>query len=427
MMKSKVRYLLIMWVFMISAIVYLDRTNISIAGLSIAKDYGIGKIELGWVFSAFLLGYAGFQIPAGWIAGKVGPRLTLTLGMVWWGVFSVATTMVPPTMAGALWALIAVRFVLGMGEAVAYPSANQFIAAWFPSTERGKANGWVFGGVGFGAGFTPPVVTGIMLTYGWRAAFYFSAAIGLVVALVWYIAARDTPQEHSKVSAEELAHIKAGLPVPATGAMPPVPWGRIFTSRDVWMMVIAYFAFGYVAFIFLTWFFIYLADGRGLNLKSSAVYAMLPFIAMTSCCLAGGVISDWLCRIKGAYIGRCVYGAFTLVLAAVFLVIGSHAENTTMAVLALAGGAGALYLGQSTYWAMAADYAGPYTGVVSGMVNMGGQIAGALTASLTPYFAAKYGWSSAFYIAAGVAFVCAFAWFFVSPSRRLNPEEEVIA
>jgi ACS family glucarate transporter-like MFS transporter len=123
-MKSKVRYLLIMWVFMISAIVYLDRTNISIAGLAIAKDYGIGKIELGWIFSAFLLGYAGFQIPAGWIVGKVGPRLTLTLGMVWWGLFSVATTMVPPTMKGALWMLIAVRFVLGMGEAVAYPSSN---------------------------------------------------------------------------------------------------------------------------------------------------------------------------------------------------------------------------------------------------------------------------------------------------------------
>ena len=127
--------------------------------------------------------------------------------------------------------------------------------------------------------------------------------------------------------------------------MPPVPWGRIFTSRDVWLMVIAYFAFGYVAFIFLTWFFIYLAEGRGLNLKSSAVYAMLPFIAMTSCCLAGGVISDWLCRIRGPYVGRCVYGALTLFLAAVFLVIGSHAENTTMAVLALAGGAGALVPG----------------------------------------------------------------------------------
>jgi ACS family glucarate transporter-like MFS transporter len=427
MMKSKIRYLLIMWVFVISAIVYLDRTNISIAGLAIAKEYGIGKIELGWIFSAFLLGYAGFQIPAGWIVGKVGPRLTLTLGMVWWGVFSIATTMVPPAMKGALWMLIAVRFVLGMGEAVAYPSSNQFIAAWFPSTERGKANGWVFGGVGFGAGFTPPIVTSIMLTYGWRAAFYFSAAIGLVVGFVWYIVARDTPQEHSKVTAAELAQIEAGLPVPATGAKPPVPWSRIFTSRDIWMVVIAYFAFGYVAFIFLTWFFIYLADGRGLNLKSSAVYSMLPFIAMTTCCLAGGVISDWLCRIKGAYIGRSVWGACTLFLTAIFLVIGSHAEDTTMAVLALAGGAGALYLGQSSYWAMAADYAGPHTGVVSGMLNMGGQIAGALTASLTPYFAARYGWSSAFYIAAGVAFVCGFAWFFVSPIRRLHPVEEVMA
>src|SRR4029079_6640191 len=124
-----------------------------------------------------------------------------------------------------------------------------------------------------------------------------------------------------RVSAAELTHIEAGLPVPVTGAKPPVPWGRIFASRDVWRVVIAYFAFGYVAFIFLTWFFIYLADGRGLNLKSSAVYAMLPFIAMTTCCLAGGVISDWLCRIRGAYIGRSVWGACTLFLTAIFLVI----------------------------------------------------------------------------------------------------------
>jgi ACS family glucarate transporter-like MFS transporter len=225
------------------------------------------------------------------------------------------------------------------------------------------------------------------------------------------------------VSAAELAHIKAGRPVPVTTVMPMVPWRRIFTSRDVWMVVIAYFAFGYVAFIFLTWFFIYPADGRGLNLKSSAVYAMLPFIAMTTCCLAGGVISDWLCRIKGAYIGRSVFGAGTLFLTSAFLVFGSHAQGTTTAVLALAGGAGALYLGQSSYWAMAADFAGPHTGVVSGMLNMGGQIAGALTASLTPYLAARYGWSSAFYIAAGVAFVCAFAWFFVRPGTRLSPAD----
>jgi len=343
-MTHRVRYLLIMLIFVVSAVVYIDRSNISIAGTYLAQDYGISKIQLGWVFSAFLLGYAAFQIPAGWVVGKLGPRKTLTLGLIWWSVLSVVTALVPPTMGGALWVLIAVRFILGMGEAVAYPSSNQFIAAWFPSHERGKANGWVFGGVGFGSGTAPPLVAAIIAFYGWHEVFYISAAIGLVIAAIWYKLARDTPAEHPSVTAEEKAHILAGMPVKVEGVMPPVPWRKIFTSRDVWGVTLAYVAFGYVAFIFHTWFFIYLKDGRGLDLKSSALLGTLPFIAMTSCCLLGGVISDWLVKHKGQYVGRSLFGAFTLFLSAIFLIIGSHATDTTVAVLVLAGGAGALYL-----------------------------------------------------------------------------------
>ena len=210
-MSGRIRYLLIMLVFVVSAVVYIDRSNISIAGTYLAADYGISKIQLGWVFSAFLLGYAAFQIPAGWLVGKLGPRKTLTYGLIWWSVLSVVTALVPPTMGGALWVLIAVRFILGMGEAVAYPSSNQFIAAWFPSHERGKANGWVFGGVGFGSGTAPPLVAAIIAFYGWREVFYISAVIGLVVAAIWYWVARDTPAEHPRVTEEEKAHIKASL------------------------------------------------------------------------------------------------------------------------------------------------------------------------------------------------------------------------
>jgi len=426
-MKNRVRYLLIMLIFVVSAVVYIDRSNISIAGTYLAADYGISKIQLGWVFSAFLLGYAAFQIPAGWLVGKLGPRKTLTLGLIWWSVLSVVTALVPPTMGGALWVLIAVRFILGMGESVAYPSSNLFIAAWFPTHERGKANGWVFGGVGFGSGTAPPLVAAIIAFYGWREVFYISAVIGIVVAAIWYWLARDTPAEHPSVTPAEKAHIKAGQPVKVEGPMPPVPWLKIFTSRDVWGVTLAYVAFGYVAFIFHTWFFIYLKDGRGLDLKSSALLGTLPFIAMTSCCLLGGVISDWLVKHKGQYVGRSLFGAFTLFLSAVFLIIGSHAQNTTVAVLVLAGGAGALYLGQATYWAVAADFGGPFTGVISGLVNMGGQIAGAATASLTPLFASLYGWETAFYIAAGVCLVCIIPWFFVNPDRRLHVEEQVAA
>jgi ACS family glucarate transporter-like MFS transporter len=427
MMKTRIRYLLIMLIFVISAVVYIDRSNISIAGLYLAQDYGIDKIQLGWVFSAFLLGYAAFQIPAGWLVGKLGPRRMLTYGLIWWSVLSVITALVPPTAGGALWMLIAVRFILGMGEAVAYPSSNQFIAAWFPTQERGKANGWVFAGVGLGSGTAPPLVAAIIALYGWHEVFYISAVIGLVIAAVWYYYARDTPSEHPAVSEAERSYIRAGQPVKMDGKMPPVPWARIFTSIDVWGTTLAYLAFCYVAFIFHTWFFIYLKEGRGLDLKSSALLGTLPFIAMTVCCLLGGVISDWLVKHRGQYVGRSLFGAFTLFLAAIFLIIGSHAQNTTVAVLVLAGGAGALYLGQATYWAVAADYGGPFTGVVSGLINMGGQIAGATTASLTPWFAVHYGWETAFYVAAGICFVCMFAWFFVNPNRRLHVEEQVTA
>src|SRR6201992_3381052 len=186
MMKNRFRFLLIFLIFIVSGVVYIDRSNMSIAGIYLAKDYHITKIQLGWVQSAFLLGYAFFQIPAGWVVGKLGPHKALTLGLLWWSALTVATALVPPDMANALWVLIAVRFILGLGEAVAYPSSNQFIAAWFPTDERGKANGWVFGGVGLGSGTAPPLVALIIATFGWPAAFYISAAIGLVIAVIWY-------------------------------------------------------------------------------------------------------------------------------------------------------------------------------------------------------------------------------------------------
>ena len=425
-MKSRIRYLLIMLIFVVSAVVYIDRSNMSIAGIYLAKDYHISQFQLGWVQSAFLAGYALFQIPAGWVVGKLGPRKTLTLGLLWWSALTVATALVPPDMAGALWVLIGVRFVLGLGESVAYPASNQFIAAWFPTQERGKANGWVFGGVGLGSGTAPPLIGLIIVAFGWHAAFYFSAVVGLVICGVWYLAARDAPAEHPKVTAAELAHIRAGMPVKMEGAMPPVPWGKIFSSRDVWMVTIAYVAFGYVAFIFHTWFFPYVKNGLGLDMKQSVLLTAIPFIAMTTCCLAGGVVSDWLVKKKGQYIGRSVFGAFTLFLTCGLLLVGGNAHNPYVAIAILACAAGALYFGQATYWAVGADFGGHYSGIVSGLINMGGQIAGTITASATPWFAQEYGWPVAFYVAAGMSFVCAFAWFLVNPDKRLIHQPELV-
>jgi MFS transporter, ACS family, glucarate transporter len=259
----------------------------------------------------------------------------------------------------------------------------------------------------------------IIYKSGWHAVFYVSAILGLLIAIVWYRFARDTPRQHSGVTPQERAHIEAGVPVRIEGPMPPVPWRRIFTSIDVWGTALAYVGFGYAATIFSTWFFIYLKDGRGFDLKSSALLGTLPFIATTTCCLFGGVLSDWLIKRRGQYIGRSVFGAFTLFLGGVILIIGSHAQNPVAAAVLLAGGAGGLYLGQAVYYAVAADLGGPYTGVISGLVSMCGQIAGAATATLTPFFATRYGWEYAFYVAAGVTFVCIIPWLFVNPGRSI--------
>ena len=138
---GRLRWLLVCWLFVVSAIAYLDRVNISIAGQAIAHEFHFNNIQLGWVFSAFVLGYALFQAPAGRFADKVGARKVLGLAVLWWAVFTSAITFLSPSMGALIAVVIGIRFVLGIGEAVMYPASNCIISAWVPSAERGIANG----------------------------------------------------------------------------------------------------------------------------------------------------------------------------------------------------------------------------------------------------------------------------------------------
>src|SRR6202453_5235546 len=205
------RFFLAFLLFLLSAISFLDRTNISIAGLQISSEYGLGNQHLGWIFSAFLIGYAGFQVPAGWLASRFGPRLVIALGVVWWGVATALTTLIPAGISHAVLLLIGIRFPLGAGEAVISPAANQFVARWVPLQERGFVNGLIFAGVGAGSGLTPPLLAWFILHHGWRSAFWFSAVIGVIAGAVWWWFARDTPEEDPAVSPSELKINQEGM------------------------------------------------------------------------------------------------------------------------------------------------------------------------------------------------------------------------
>jgi MFS transporter, ACS family, glucarate transporter len=422
------RYLLVIWLFVLSAVAYLDRTNISIAGIQIGKEFAIDNTHLGWVFSAFLIGYAAFQVPAGLLVHRFGTRLVLTLAVLWWGFFTVLTALVPPKMSGSILVLVLVRFALGSGEATMYPATSQFVERWFPMRERGKANGIIFGGVGVGSGLTPPLVTAIIVHYGWRASFWFSAVVGVIAGIVWYVMARDTPDEHPFVRESELALIRqerepVGDKVPTNGhsvtKKRTVPWARIFGSKEVLALTLSYFCFGYVAWVFFGWFYIYLAQVRGLNLRTSALYSMLPFVGMTIGCLSGGVASDWMANRFSLRLGRCLLPSFAMAATAILMVVGSRAEQAQTAGVVLALGAGILYVSASCFWAVSANFGGEYAGLTSGIMNMGAQIGGACTASLTPLIAAHFGWQLSFYVAALLAVIGALAWLIVDPKRSL--------
>ncbi len=420
---SRVRWLLLAWIFVMSAITYLDRVNISISGGRLAQEYHLSDVQLGWIFSAFVVGYAIFQVPGGWLADRFGARRVLTAGALWWGAFTALTASVPAGLGAALIVFLAVRFMLGAGEAVVFPSSNRFVANWIPTGERGIANGVIFAGVGAGAGITPPLIAAVMVRYGWRTSFWVCAAIGCVAGLVWYLLARDTPAQHAGVNESELELIRAGL-VDTSRDRSTLAWSTVFRSREVLASTLSYFCYGYTAFIFFSWFFIYLVKVRGVNLRLSAFYTMLPFIAMTIGSPLGGLVGDAVSRRWGKRAGRCGIAMAGMGLAAVFIALGSDVKSAALASVVLAGGVGALYLAQSSFWTLTADIAGPSAGTVSGLMNMGAQCGGALTASLTPVIAKHFGWAASFLTAAALCAFGAFLWLLVDPNRVLVRKQD---
>jgi ACS family glucarate transporter-like MFS transporter len=424
--KMKVRWALASWLFVLSAVAYLDRTNLSIAGLQIGHQFNLGNQRLGWMASAFLIGYAAFQVPAGWISARYGPRLVLTLGVFWWGIATILTALLPSSSAHAALLLVALRFGLGVGESIIYPAANQFVMRWFPAQERGFVNGLIFAGVGAGSGLTPPLLAWFILHHGWRSAFWFSAVVGIVAGAIWWWISRDRPEEHPLVGEFELKLIHESSPSTSIrgkikqNGPTRISWKLILHRSDLIALMGAYFGFLYVAWVYFSWFFIYMAQVRGFDLKASARYTMLPFLSMTIFCLLGGKLTDIFTRIYGVRKGRCGLASGASLMTAAFLVLGSQIRSPQLAGLILAGGAGALYLSQSAYWSVAIDIAGQNSGVFSSIINMGGQIGGAVTASLTPWIAQRFGWTTSFATAAGFATLSAILWLTIHPERPLH-------
>jgi ACS family glucarate transporter-like MFS transporter len=430
---TRTRWLIVALIFIIYVLMFIDRVNISIAAKYIMPEYGMTDVQMGWIFSAFVLGYAILQIPGGWLGDRFGPRRILAWAILWWSAFTAVTAVAGDFFLASLFGVVGsfavVRVLIGIGEAAAPPNGNRVIANWVAPQERGLALGIAISGSSLGAAFTPPLIAWIMVTWGWREAFYLAGGIGVVLALVWYWLATDQPTDHPWVNDAERQHIiQSSSASPAQSpALGLVPWRAILGCADLWFLTIAYFALGYILYIYFSWFYLYLVNVRGFSVLSGGVYTMAPFLASAAAAPVGGWLTDRLSRRFGKRLGRCALGFGGLFLTAGFIAMGAAAADPYMAVLFLSLGAGSLFGSGAAYWATTIDLTKTYAGTVSGFMNMGGNLGGALSPTLTPFLAERFGWDNALYTAAAFAFLGAFFWLGVHPERAIDLGEETSA
>ena len=419
---SRTRWAILGLLFLISVITYIDRVNISVAAKDMMPALGLTPIEMGQVFSAFVLGYALFQIPGGWLGDRFGPRLVLTAAVIWWSVFTVLTAWAAslPTapVFGTIGSLMLIRFFIGVGEAAALPNFARTVANWFGPNERGLGMGLSIGGIGVGAALTPPLTAWLMLTYNWQTPFYLAGVAGMFIGLLWYLFATDRPEQHPRVNQEELKIITQRSSTHREQS--PIPWRAFARSRSVWLMTISYTCLGYVAYVYMSWFYLYLVNERGFAILEGAFFAAGPFIAIGILCPMGGWVSDRCCKIWGITVGRSSVGCVGMASAAGFIAAGVQITQPYTAIAALSLGAGCLYFSVGSFWASAIDLSENHSGTLSGIMNTGANLGGTLSPTLTPWLASKFGWTVSLQITAAVALIGAILWIFVKAGDRIE-------
>jgi sugar phosphate permease len=403
-------------------ICYMDRSNISVAQPEIAKAFGLSKTAMSFVLSAFTWSYALGQIPAGWLGDRFGPKKVLTVIMSWWSIAAVMTGA-----ALGMVSLFGARFLLGLGEAGAFPVASRGMQLWFARAERGRIQGTTHFFSRFAVAVTPLVAGSIMLAFGWRAIFYIFGSLGVVWALAFNLIYRNTPEEHRGVNKAELAEIRGSNPDGTirqlSVARKATPWKRILGSPNMWYIAVGYCCFFFGTNFYLTWYPTYLREYRHLTLQALGIMGSLPLFAGMAGDLFGGTLSDMVFRKTGnAKFARRIVAAPGFVLAAAFLIPAAMTSSAWTCILFLAASFFCLEWVIGPAWAVPMDVGGEFSGTVTGIMNGTGALFGA---SLTPLvygiFFAKGSWIAPFFINAGVFVMGALIW-----TLLINPERSVV-
>jgi ACS family glucarate transporter-like MFS transporter len=388
-----------------SVMSYFDRTIMSIAGPEIMREFDISPTRMGSVYSAFILSYAIMMIPGGHLADRLGPRRTLLLMNLSAALFTGLTALggIPGigSVVGVVPALIAIRLGLGVGTAPLYPACARMTGNWVPVAHQGGVQGLIIAGSSLGGAVSPMLFSWLIGIYQWRTSFFIAAVATAGLGVLWFWAVRDYPDGAQRNHASQ--------------SETPAAWSRLFANRSLMLLTLAYFALNYFQYIFFYWIYYYLGQVRQVGFTKSATYTTIIFLTMGIMMPLGGWISDRLTRSHGAGFGRRAVPMIGLSLGAILLYTSTIVPGNIAAVTMLSLATGFASWCEGPFWACAIEGADGHVGAACGILNTGGNIGGFLAPVITPYIAARAGWSWGLYSGSLMAIIGVIACYFATP------------
>jgi MFS transporter, ACS family, glucarate transporter len=405
MKRTKVRYVILLLIFVITTFNYADRATLSVTGTAMRAEFGFDAVRMGYIFSAFSWAYVLSQVPAGWLLDRFGARRVYAASIFLWSLFTLlqSTIGVLGSAATAVTGLFALRFMMGAAEAPAFPANAKVVASWFPTKERGTASAIFNSAQYFAAVVFTPLMAWLTHAFGWHHVYIVMGVAGLLLALTW-LKVMKNPADHPGVNKQELDYIEEGgglvrghqrgARTGGAGAKNTVGWPvvkQMLTNRMLLGVYLAQYCINVLTYFFLTWFPIYLVQARHMTILQAGLIASLPAICGFSGGVLGGVFSDALIRRGHSLtVARKVPIVGGMLLSS--CIIGCNYVDTDWIVVALMSlaffGKGIGSLG----WAVVADTSPKEAiGLSGSLFNMFGNVAGIVTPIVIGYLVAQSG------------------------------------
>jgi MFS transporter, ACS family, glucarate transporter len=379
----KKRYAVLGLLTALSAITFLDRICIAVAGPAMQDELGIAPDRWGWILGAFILSYSIFQVPIGALADRIGGRKVLAGIVIWWSAFTSLTGA-----ASGFVTLLATRFLFGVGEAGAYPGMSWTVARWFPALERARAQGFIWAASRAGGAISPLLVVPLQAAFGWRAVFVLLGVVGVAWSAYWLWRHRDNPAERPGITEAELAEIG---PVNELGTAARVPWNRYVRDRQFWLILGMYWCYVWGSWFYYSWLPTYMVKGRGFTTREMGIFAALPFVLGMFSNIAGGFLSDHLSSKYGLHIGRRLLGSLSLAGSALLLAAAALVAGKVSNVILLSLSFGVMDVMLPCAWAVCLDVGARHAGALTGAMNTAGNLGGFICTVLFGYLVKAFG------------------------------------